>query len=277
MRGCLGAEDVSNHQTIVLIMIIPCLLALGMLLAMWGVTYTWAAANHKPASITLSEGIENLDGVKITFVVFVILLGLATIPIAWSVWTYTIEFETRVICKWERTLTHKCLCLCSFVYVFLCSPWKVVCLSLIPVYDLSVNHEAHYAVAFTAFALILLGNLMLLIRRILILHFLRFKQQLHTDGLLKPAFMQNDESYRDALKIIVGVNVIFYAFEIACAVIFGCTSDGRAECTLTVLVIADMIFQPFDFYFDKNSLSKHNIKETKVVPAQNTPVQGAEH
>ena len=276
----------SNHQTIVLIMIIPCLLALGMLLAMWGVTYTWAAANHKPASITLSEGIENLDGVKITFVFFVILLGIATIPIAWSVWTYTIEFETRVICKWERTLTHKCLCLCSFIYVFLCSPWKVVCLSLIPVYDLSVNHDAHYKVAFAAFSLILLGNLMLLIRRILILYFLVFKQQLRTGGLSKPLFMQDnpsvdeshrDDAYRDALKIIVGVNVVFYAFEIACAVIFGWTSDGRAECTLTVLVIADMIFQPFDFYFDKNSLSKHKLKETKVVPAQNTPVQGAEH
>jgi hypothetical protein len=253
---------------------------------MWGVVYTWAAANHKPVTITLSEGIENLDGVKITFVVFVILLGFATIPIAWSVWTYTIEFETRVICKWERTLTHKFLVLCSFIYVFLCSPWKVVCLSLIPVYDLSKNHEAHYAVAFTAFALILLGNLMLLIRRILILYFLKFKQ-LHTDGLSKPLFMQDnpytteahrDDSYRDALKIIVGVNVIFYALEVTFAVLFGCTSDGRAECTLTVLVIADMIFQPFDFYFDKNSLSKHNLKETKIVPIQqNTDVQGTGH
>ena len=249
-----------------------------MLSAMWGVLYTYAAQNNLSPAITLSDGLEmneTLPGLKITFIVFVVLLGIATIPIVLAVIYYTVDIEAHapLLNKWYRTKWHLNLALCSVVFV-VCACAKVIFLALVAAYDVGSEHTLHYIFAATAFSLCLLGNLMLLLRRWFVLKFLTFKQEYYeakrreptTKGLLeedKPSFMQNDHDYKKALGIIVVVNTVFFLFELACAIIFVNTGDGRAECALTFLIVADMLFQPFDFYFDKASLGKHDL----IVPS----------
>lgn len=246
-------------------MIIPCFLALIMLAVMWGIVYTYAAANGLPPTITLSEGLEDIPGLKDTYIAFLSILGVALIPITGSVLIYTICFEGRVLDHWYKTPGHKCLIVCTALYVVF-SWGKVIALAFVAVYDLS-NHAQHYLAAFLAFGLILLANMMLLARRWLIFHFLGFKQCLHTDGIIeKPCFMKHDELYKNALLILSSVNTVFFLLQLTCAIIFAATSDGRAECALTFIVIADMFFQPFDFYFDEQSLIKHGFRQREQEP-----------
>lgn len=228
---------------------------------MWGVLYAWIAEENLPLSTTLSQGLESLIGLKITFIIFIVFLGLALIPITFSVLFYNVDVEKKFLRQWPDKCAKRFLRFASIAY-FIASWLKVVALSLVAAFDMSANQKAHYGAAATAFSLIIFGNFMLLLRRGSIFDYLQFKEEqkrvllpIETKGLYE--FMDTDEQYKKALGVIIGFNTLWILLQIGCAIIFCVTTDGRAECALTFLAVSDMLFQPFDFYFDPRSIEKH--------------------
>lgn len=220
---------------------------------MWGILYNWVGETGRSPATTLSEGLENLEVLKILFYVFFGCLVVATIFITFSVLIYSIDIETPQMSTWEKTRSMKFLQASTLIY-FIAAWAKIVPFVLIGVFNMSTSQTAHYTCAFLTFALILLSNCSLLARRITVLTYMIEKTS--TEGLY--TFMEDDHSYKRALRVIVLVNVVWFSLELICAILFATLGDGRAECALTFLVIADMLFQPFDFYSDKKSIEKHS-------------------
>lgn len=256
-----------------------------MLGVLWGILYNdYVAPLGLPLSTTLSEGLKNyiVNGVpvlKVIYIVFIVCLCFATIPASFSVLLYSINNEGPTLMLWEHarkvqtTLiedhpleeTHEIVFLRSISVIYFLFAWfRMIPLSLVAVFDMGgLTETAHYACAFTAFALILICNFNLFMRRCVVLHQLDTREVNESTGSIYP-FMDYETSYKHALRIIIGVNLIWLLLQIACAIIFAITTDGRAECALTFLVVSDMLFQPFDFYFDPISLQRHGIKEPLI-------------
>jgi uncharacterized membrane protein YecN with MAPEG domain len=251
-----------------------------MLGVLWGILYNdyIGSSNffYPPLSTTLSEGLEKyiVNGVpvlKVVYIVFIVLLCFATIPASFAVLLYSLNKEHPSLILWhgDEDVLKKQDCrvhfLLSLSLIYFISAWgRMIPLALVAVFDMSVNQTAHYTCAMLGFILILLCNLCLLSRRCVVLVYLNEKlhETSEETASLYP-FMNDDRSYRKALRVILIFNFIWFILQLACAIIFAKTIDGRAECTLTFLVVSDMLFQPFDFYFDPHSLEKHQYTKLK--------------
>lgn len=250
-----------------------------MLGVLWGILYNDYIGsgnfNNPPLSTTLSEGLEKyiVNGVpvlKIVYIVFIVLLCIATIPASFAVLLYCLNKEHPSLILWHgdedisKKQDGRVHFLLSLSLIYFIAAWgRMIPLALVAVFDMSVNQTAHYTCATLGFIFILLCNVCLLARRFTVLAYLNEKLDTELEtGSLYP-FMNDDRSYRNALRIILIFNFIWFILQLSCAIIFQKTVDGRAECALTFLVVSDMLFQPFDFYFDPHSLEKHQYTKLK--------------
>jgi hypothetical protein len=231
-----------NYEDAAFFLLLMTVAMLIFFFAMWGIG--WANCALIPdknycndlVGVSFSAMLEKIMAMKIVYIFWLVIYGTFN-KIGTMVIVITYAPIPPPPSKKENpkhTFPYATVEAMAYIYCTF-SVAMVICLSLVPVYDVSTDGTPHLIVAGVAFASGVFSTWALFIRRFLIIRYHH-----HDEANKLP------DSYRKKANILLSLNFLCVLFGLAMIISFAVTSIGLLEFFLTLYVVIDELWQIYD-------------------------------
>jgi hypothetical protein len=237
-------SSTKNYEDAAFFLLVMTLVMLIFFFAMWGIG--WANCALIPdknycddlVGVSFSAMLEKISGMKIVYVLWLVVYGtfnkFGTMVIVITYKPVSPPPSSQKEDDKKHTFPYATVDAMTTLYCVF-SVAMIICLSLVPVYDVSTDGVPHLIVAGVAFGSGVMSTWALFIRRFLIIRYHH-----HDEANKLP------DSYRKKSNILLFINFLCVLFGLAMIISFAITSIGLLEFFLTLYIVVDELWQIYD-------------------------------